>query len=66
MTARTRTVFDPQSEGVHFFSDAERDEAYLNARPFFLEQMRILIGDHGWKRNNSNSDSEVSFFANHL
>jgi hypothetical protein len=48
MTAPTRTVFNAQSEGVRIFSDADCDEAYLNAsvaRPFFLEQMRISLED---------------------
>ena len=45
MTAPTRTVFNPQLEGVHIFSDADCDEAYLNTRPFFLEQMRISLED---------------------
>ena len=55
MAARVR--FDPQ-KGVRFFSDAEVEEIYLQARPFFLEQMRILL-ENGWKRDDCNSESEV-------
>jgi len=54
-----RTLFDPQPKGVRFFSDsdADREDAYLQARPYFLEQMRILLElENGWKRNNCNSE----------
>jgi len=54
-----RTRFDPQPKGVRLFSDTEREEAYLHARPFFLDQMTILLED-GWKRNDDNSE-EVLF-----
>ena len=60
------TRFDPQPNGVRFFSDAERDEAYLLARPFLLEQMRILLED-GWKRTNDwNSEEVYPSFTNLL
>ena len=55
-----RTRFDPQPNGVRFFSDAERDKAYLLATPFFFEQMRILLMD-GWKPNDCDSEVYPSF-----
>ena len=60
-----RIRFNPQPEGVRFFSDAERDEAYLLAKPFLLEQMRILLED-GWKRNDRNSEEAYPSSTNHL
>ncbi|KAF8958902.1 hypothetical protein BDZ97DRAFT_1840616 [Flammula alnicola] len=57
--------FDPQQmsvwsnrTGVHFFTDAQRDEAYLRARPFLLEQMRILL-EGGWRQSHRNRSGEV-------
>jgi hypothetical protein len=59
-----RTLFDPQPKGaVRFFSDAKREDAYLQAGPYFLEQMRILLKD-GWKRNNCNSEEVYPSFTN--
>ena len=58
-----RTRFDPQPKGVRFFSDEERDNAYLVVQPFFLEQMRILLKE-GWKRNNCDSGEVYPSFAN--
>ncbi|KDR72143.1 hypothetical protein GALMADRAFT_229240 [Galerina marginata CBS 339.88] len=56
--------FDPQQmsvwsnrTGVHFFTDAQRDEAYLLARPFLLEQMRILL-EAGWKKSDRTGSDE--------
>ena len=59
------TRFDPQPKGVRFFSDAEREEAYLQARPFFLEQMKILLED-GWKHTNNCTEEVYPSFTNHL
>ena len=58
-----RTLFDPQPKGVRFFSDEERDNAYLETRPFFLEQLRLLL-KVGWKRNNCNSEEVYPPFTN--
>jgi len=54
--------FDPQQKsnqtGLRFFSDSQRDEAYLRARPFLLEQKRILLED-GWVCGDRNDSDEV-------
>jgi len=54
--------FDPQQKsnqtGLRFFSDSERDEAYLRARPFLLEQKRILLED-GWIYGYRHGSDEV-------
>ena len=43
-----RILFHPTQKGVRFFSDAERDNTYLEARSFFLNQEMILLElDHG-------------------
>ena len=57
------TLFDPQPKGVRFFSDEGRDNAYLETRPFFLEQLRLLL-KVGWKRNNCNSEEVYPPFTN--
>jgi len=44
---------------VSFLSDEKRDEAYLHASTFFLDQMGILLKD-GWKRDDHNPQ-EVLF-----
>ena len=56
MAARIR--FDSQPNGVRFFSDEERDDEYLKAAPFLLEQMRVLLED-GWKPNKNCNSEEV-------
>jgi len=55
--------FDPQQKsnqtGLRFFSDSQRDEAYLRARPFLLEQKRILLEEDGWICGDRNDSDEV-------
>lgn len=45
--------FDPtlwaHRKNVRFLSDAQREDAYLRALPFLLEQMEALI-EKGWTR----------------
>ena len=53
-----RILFDPQPKGVRLFSDAERDNTYLEARPFFFNQVMILL-EEGWK-NHCNSEVHLS------
>ena len=62
----TLTVrFDPRQmsvwsnrTGVHLFSDAQRNQAYIHAKPFFLEQMRILL-EEGWRQSDGSNSDEV-------
>ena len=67
MTVLTRFDPQPNPNGVRYFSDAEREEAYLQAAPFLLEQMKILLKDHGWKHNNCDPEEVYNFpFTNRL
>jgi hypothetical protein len=57
--------FDPQQmsvwsnrTGVHLFTDEQRNEAYIRAHSFVLEQRRILL-EAGWKQSHRNHSTEV-------
>lgn len=49
-------------KNVRLFSDAEREDAYLRAVPFFLEQMKALI-EMGWTQKfNKPNDNGVGTY----